>query len=225
MISNSGSTHHISPYHGSFTDYVDIPPKSLSAVNQSCFVAVRQGTMCIEVPNSVETSKLYLTKVLYLPEVGYTLVSIGQLNQGGYTTTFGGSVCTTHNSRDNIVGRVPQSPRGMYQASIDPTNSSNTAFDTLTPMEIYHRMGHISSSMAEKLIKNGLVTRIQIHTSPSGDTEFCESCVYAKTTQKVHEGEHATEFGGEVHSDLWGPAPVATLQGHCYYVSFTGDAT
>ena len=34
-----------------------------------------------------------------------------------------------------------------------------------------------------------------------------------------------TEFGGEIHTDLWGPAPVATKSGRHYYVTFTDDKT
>jgi hypothetical protein len=33
------------------------------------------------------------------------------------------------------------------------------------------------------------------------------------------------KFGGEVHSDLWGPAPIATKAGKHYYISFTDDKT
>ena len=32
-----------------------------------------------------------------------------------------------------------------------------------------------------------------------------------------------TEYGAEVHSDVWGPSPVATLRGHHYYASFMDD--
>jgi hypothetical protein len=53
--------------------------------------------------------------------------------------------------------------------------------------------------------------------------------VYVKATckpvAKVRQGEHATEFAGQVYSDLWGPAPVVTLRGKCYYVSFIDDKT
>jgi transposase InsO family protein len=35
----------------------------------------------------------------------------------------------------------------------------------------------------------------------------------------------ATHFGDEIHSDLWGPSPIASLGGHCYYVTFTDDHT
>jgi len=33
------------------------------------------------------------------------------------------------------------------------------------------------------------------------------------------------EFGGEVHSDLWGPAPVEMKGGKKYYIMFMDDKT
>lgn len=55
----------------------------------------------------------------------------------------------------------------------------------------------------------------------------CESCEWAKTTRKaivkVKEGETCKAVGEEVHSDLWGPAPVEILGKKRYYISFTDD--
>ena len=90
---DSGTTQHISPYHDLFDSYIEIPPKSLSAVNKWKFAAIGKGDMVIEVPNGIDASKLQLTKVLYSPKVGYTLVLIGCLDQCRYTTTFSSSTC------------------------------------------------------------------------------------------------------------------------------------
>jgi hypothetical protein len=89
-------------------------------------------------------------------------------------------------------------------------------------------MEHISPGITKKLVENGLVTGVRMDDSSDG-VVFCKSCVYTKATRepvmKEHEGECTTEFGGEVHTDLWGPAPVATIHGHCYYVTFIDDKT
>ena len=71
------------------------------------------------------------------------------------------------------------------------------------------------------------MTGVKLETM-SGEFPFCESCVYAKATRKPVakvQGEQATEFGGEIHSDLWGPAPVATKARKRYYITFTDDKT
>ncbi|KAK0183621.1 hypothetical protein F5146DRAFT_878921, partial [Armillaria mellea] len=75
-----------------------------------------------------------------------------------------------------------------------------------------------------KLIDKGFVTGIQLDKTSFDEPTFFEACIYGKATRKpiskVWEGERATKIGGEVHSDLWGPAPVATLGGRRYYITF-----
>jgi hypothetical protein len=91
---DSGSTCHFSPFKNLFNTLSTIPPRSFTAANKQLFNAVGIGEMIIEVPNGVDVSKLRLTKVLYSPEVGYTLISIGRLDELGYSATFADGKCT-----------------------------------------------------------------------------------------------------------------------------------
>jgi hypothetical protein len=79
------------------------------------------------------------------------------------------------------------------------------------------------------LVKNNLITRVRLKYTPSDQKLFCESCVYAKATRqsvpKIREGERAAEFGGEVHSDLWGKSPVESKGGKVYYITFIDNKT
>jgi hypothetical protein len=58
---------------------------------------------------------------------------------------------------------------------------------------------------------------------------FCESYVFAKATHKpilkIQQGEHVTQFGDEIHTNVWGPALLPTKGGRHYYVTFTDDNT
>ncbi|KAJ3737604.1 hypothetical protein DFJ43DRAFT_967599, partial [Lentinula guzmanii] len=54
------------------------------------FDAVGTGSITVDVPNGVDATKLELTEVLYSPEVGYTLVSMGRLDDHGFSATFAG---------------------------------------------------------------------------------------------------------------------------------------
>jgi hypothetical protein len=91
---DSRCTCHISLYQEDFTSFEAIPPKSFQAANKQKFSTVGMGELTIDLPNGTDSSKLVLTKVLYSPEVGYTLVSVGRLDNLGFIMTFGDSKCT-----------------------------------------------------------------------------------------------------------------------------------
>ena len=55
----------------------------------------------------------------------------------------------------------------------------------------------------------------------------CESCEWAKTLRKVImnvlEGERCTAVGDKIHLDLWGEAPMESIEKKKYYINFTDD--
>ncbi|OJA08216.1 hypothetical protein AZE42_10343 [Rhizopogon vesiculosus] len=159
---DSGSMRHISPYCDQFESLTAIPPKSFAAVNKQHFDATGIGEMVIEVPNGVDVSRLRLTEVLFSPEVGYLLVSIGWLDELGYSVTFTDGICTICDPSDDVVGRVPRSSRGLYcivhECNLD---SVNYVVETITIMELHRRMGHIAPSVACCLAENGLVSGVK----------------------------------------------------------------
>jgi Reverse transcriptase (RNA-dependent DNA polymerase)/Integrase core domain/GAG-pre-integrase domain len=186
--------------------------------------------MDMEVPNGSQASKVKLTDVLHVPQAGYTLVSVGQLDKAGYTVTFGGRKCVLTGPDGRKVGAIPMTEQGLYKVTNHVSEEiAGVAEETLT-LDLFHRrMGHISPSSARSLVQNKMVTGVKLDVSSLNATVFCESCVHAKATRKpipkVREGERAKSFGDEIHSDLWGPAPVETKGGKRYYITFTDDAT
>lgn len=76
-IFNSGTSCHISPHCNAFTSFQSIAPHPLHAANKQNFNAVGKGDIVLDILNGVVTSQLRLTEVLYSPEAGYTLISIG----------------------------------------------------------------------------------------------------------------------------------------------------
>ena len=85
----------------------------------------------------------------------------------------------------------------------------------LSIYELHRRLGHIDQRAVLKLVGQGNV--LGVHLDHSSVPKFCEVCVQAKGTQAVIPTERsqadAERIGDVVHSDLWGPAPVATLGG------------
>jgi len=67
----------------------------------------------LDLPNGTTLSKLHLSKVLYCPEVGYTLVSIGQLDDAGFSTTFANGRCIIHDAGGSCIAKAPQNGKGL----------------------------------------------------------------------------------------------------------------
>ena len=86
---------------------------SFCAANKQSMKVIGKGEMVINIPNGADITQLKLTKVLYLPEVGYTLVSIGHLDEEGFTVIFLGSQCTIHGPDGSQIGAVPKM-KGLY---------------------------------------------------------------------------------------------------------------
>ena len=182
----------------------------------------------MDLPNGSEQTKLKLANVQYSTDVAYTLVSIGYLDDEGYSVKFGGGKCEITDLNGEVVGEVPKNKRGLYRVD-HSQETAGVATEQLTLDQFHRRMGHISPESARRLVKDRLVTGVFLDLTDSVKPIFCESCVYAKSSRKpvskAREGECATEFGGEVHMDLWGPAPVESKGGKKYYITFTDDKT
>jgi len=229
---DSGATHHMTPYRDEFTIFHQMPPKRLTAANQGSFTADRYGDVIISVPNGDRISKIHLRNVLYTPAVGFSLISISQIDDAGFSVTFGGQCCTIHNKDGNIVGSIAKS-QNLYRIIRQPNiqvGSSNAAEAVdeptkLSVMELHRRMGHIAPTAAKMLVVNGHVAGVTLIDSL--EPLQCEACIKAKSARKaipkVRQGEQATEFGQEIHSDIWGPTKHLTLGGRKYFISFTDD--
>ncbi|THH06846.1 hypothetical protein EW145_g3795 [Phellinidium pouzarii] len=230
-IVDSGCTRHITPYCRDFVSFHTITPKALTAANKAPFHAIGEGELQINLPNGRSETQMMLQATLYSPEVGYTLLSVGALDMAGYSTAFTNGKCIIHNADRLKVGEITKSKRGLYHFTHEAPeleDSMNITEEVVTLQDLHTCLGHISPATAEKLVKHSYITGIKLDTTVPPLT-FCNSCVYGKAThkeiRKERLGERATEFGEEIHTDLWGPAPVCSLGSKHYYVTFTDDAT
>jgi len=155
-VYNSGCTSHISPYRENFENFVEIPPKPFRAANKQDFQAIGKGEMVIDMPNGTDISQLCLTEVLYSPKVGYTLMSVGRLNDSGFSATFGGGKCIVRGPDGEDLGSIPKSSQGLYKV-VHEGESANSAVEGITLDQLHCCMGHISPAIAKKLISQGFV--------------------------------------------------------------------
>ena len=180
-IYDPGCSKHLTPYHDALKNFAETPPpKTFQAANKQTMSAVGMGEIIIDIPNSANILQLRLTEVLYSPEVGYTLVSVGWLNEKGFEITFLGGKYSIKGPDEKCVGAVPKTKR-LYRVAHDEPEMAHVADEELTLDQFHHRMGHILAGIAYRLVEKGLVTGVRLEPTSSGDY-FCELCVYAKAT-------------------------------------------
>ena len=93
--------------------------------------------------------------------------------------------------------------------------------DMLTEGDLWHRrLSHISEKGLKLLLEQGIL--------PKGVAEklsFCEHCVVDKSTrQSFQKADHNTKaILDYIHSDLWGPSQIPSLNNFRYFLNFTDD--
>src|SRR6266850_4357792 len=96
-----------------FMAFTEIEPFSLTAANHEVFVAVGIGDLLVSVPNGNKSMKMKLTCVLYTPAIGFTLISVGCIDDAGYFSLFGNGKCQLSSPDGKIIGIIPKTG-GLY---------------------------------------------------------------------------------------------------------------
>jgi transposase InsO family protein len=223
---DSGATRHISPYRSDFTSYSPLsPPIYLNTANQQRFPAIGRGTLVIRVPNEGTEKELVLHSVLHAPAIGCTLVSVAALDEEGYHAHIGAGHLDLTSPKGNCIGHIPRTQGRLYK--VVHTSESANAVESMLLMELHRRLGHIAPSSARKLVQSHAIVGIEL--DPDSQETDCDAYIFARATRlpvpKVRVSPPAQHFGDEIHTDVWGPNPVATRQGRRYFATFTDDAT
>jgi hypothetical protein len=98
----------ISHYRDTLEKFVDISQALFRAANKQSMKAVGMGEMTVNVPNGTDVSQIRLTEALYSPQVGYTLLSVGCLDDRCFSITFSGRKCTIRGLDGSHIGAIPK---------------------------------------------------------------------------------------------------------------------
>jgi hypothetical protein len=95
------------------------------------------------------------------PDVGYTLISIGNLDDKGFSATFEGGKCVITGPDGEQVGEIPKNRKGLYRVE-DNHEMANPAEEKITLDQFHRRMGHISPETARKLVQKRFITCLHL---------------------------------------------------------------
>ena len=224
-----GATHHMSLFYEQFITYQPINAHPITAANNKVFHAISMGDLQIEVLNGTMSNKVLLKDTLYVPDLCLTVVLIGRIMKAGFTVQFADDVCHIKRGDDgHIIGCILVSANGLFKVKHTfGADDSTTMAEPVDILMLHHRMGHISVNAIHALIHTGSITGLQV--IDNFPPFICDLCKYAKMTRKhiskKQAAQQAQAFGDEIYTDVWGPSPTLSLEGHQYYITFTDDHT
>uniref|UniRef100_A0A7N2LJ68 Retrovirus-related Pol polyprotein from transposon TNT 1-94 n=1 Tax=Quercus lobata TaxID=97700 RepID=A0A7N2LJ68_QUELO len=151
--------------------------------------------------------KVYLADGSALDVVGHAILFVG----GTWNVTKGARVL----ARGKKTGTLY-----MTSSLRDTVAVAEASTDT----SLWHcRLSHMSVKGMKMLLSRGKLPELK-----SIDFDMCESCILGKRKNVSFLKTDRTPKAEKlelVHTDLWGPSPVASLGGSRYYITFIDDSS
>jgi Integrase core domain/GAG-pre-integrase domain len=244
IIINSGTTSHI---HSNRADF-----KSLKSSSSGLINGFGEGSRTIEgrgkalllaqLPTSGQ-SHLKLQSTCYVPNSTPTLISVPHLDNADCYTLFGNGRCVTFKNQDNgkllqesmtkgkVIFTGTKGPDQLYHLDMPRQSKESSYSITRSPMskleQLHYSLGHLNYQAIKAMVCKGLIKGITLSKKELSITPpICAACAKGKATRAsfpASKSGHADKILGPVHSDLWGPAPVQTITGTQYVITFTDD--
>lgn len=210
---------------------LDKPAAISTAKSGQVLWATKSGKMRLTSVIGVNKMKpITLYNVLFIPGLDSNLLSVRKANEMGKKVVFVNDSVLFLNFGEVIArGTVVD---GLYcmdfshDSIVDPSALIGTK--QVSMEKLHERLGHLSFSGIERLLKNDMVEGINHSLSREDTQKVCESCLAGKQSSKRFEHQELPRSSRPleiIHSDVCGPMEVKTYNGYRYFVTFTDDYT
>ena len=102
--------------------------------------------------------------------------------------------------------------------------ASEAACNSESLVNLWHsRLGH-----PNKVVLHQVLSQINVSVPLNASLKFCEACKYGQLHQNDFPSSaflHTTGPFQVVHTDVWGPAPLLSIEGYRFYIGFVDDFT
>ena len=215
-VVDSGASFHTTPSLDLLSNYVSGKFGKVYLADGKSLDIVGRGDVDIKTSSGTSWT---LHNVRHIPALKRNLISIGQLDDEGHHTTFGDGAWTV--TKGNLVVARGKKQGSLYMAVEEDIVAVAEAINSSS---LWHqRLGHMSHKGMKLMVKAGKLSNLK-HV----DVGACEHCILGKQ-KKVSFSKSGKTSKDEklelVHTDVWGPAPVKSLGGSRYYVTFIDDST
>jgi hypothetical protein len=158
-----------------------------------------------------------LTGVYWIPRLKNSIISVGQMDEGGSHVLIEGGVLRIWDRQHRLLVRVQRTENCMYRLELQVARPLCLAVHRDDDAWRWHeRLGHANFGLLEKMGRLEMVRGLPLISNAE---QFCDTCVLAKhrcgafPKQSKYHVSKALEL---VHDDLSGPVKLATPGGRRY---------
>jgi hypothetical protein len=164
---------------------------------------------------------------LVVPSFRRNLISISYLDKNGYVCSFGNGNFSLYQNSKQVASGSLSSYDNLYFLELDTSHLEALHIDNrkrkLTnenSAALWHkRLGHISMKRIERLVSNDILKPLDFT-----NLNECVNCIKGKQTNKrKYEAKRCNDVLELIHTDICGPFPKATRNGHRYFITFIDD--
>lgn len=217
-ILDSGATEHMTSDRRKFTTLKNYS-SVVEVANSERVEVTGTGDVMLSVPEDAEGRKnITLANVLYVPNLGGNLLSIGRIEERGFKIEFADGMAKILSKSETVVLEAKRRGRLYIVEENQPA-----AYITKTATnELWHRrLGHPCQNAMKNIEHSS-----SEEESPIVSNKPCSICIQGKMKRKRFpkcSNTQAKDVLEVIHSDVVGKITPPSLGGSNYFVVFTDD--
>ncbi|KAG7589577.1 GAG-pre-integrase domain [Arabidopsis suecica] len=217
-VGDSGATAHITNSHHNLQQSQPYGGSDTVMVGNGDFLPITHtGSATLPASSGI----LPLNDVLVCPNIGKSLLSISKLTMDyPCSVNFDCDYIRVTDKATKQLLAQGNNHNGLYILGDSPVHAFYSSRQQSASEDVWHmRLGHPNHQVLQCLQKNKDVI---INKSSKG---ICEACQFGKSSRLPFSSSCSTTSRPleKIHCDLWGPAPLKSVQGFCYYVIFVDN--
>ncbi|KAB2608246.1 hypothetical protein D8674_011414 [Pyrus ussuriensis x Pyrus communis] len=229
-IVDAGASHHITSDISALSQVTPFEGSEKITIGNGTGLPIKNiGSTTLQTP----THSLVLNKVLHVPNIARSLLSVKQLcadNKSWFICDDSEFFVQDKKTRE-IVYQGKSRPEELFQIPV-VTSAKGSQYITKYPAaylgkavknNVWHqRLGHPAQDVMTIMLKQ---SNIPVQTDDNHNT--CISCIQGKMSRIPFpvRTDRCTSPFQKVHTDIWGPSPVRSIEGYRYYVTFVDEYT
>jgi hypothetical protein len=215
-VLDTGATNHMTGCGSAFSE-LDRNIRGTVKFRDGSMVQIEgMGTILFQCKNGEHHA---FVGVYFIPKLTTNIVSVGQLDEGGFRTIIDGGVMVIRDFEGRLLAKVQRSLNRLYIPNVELAKPVCLAAKGAESAWIWHaRFSHLNFPALRKLAQEGMVRGL-----PEVDQadQVCGGCLAGKHRRASFpcQGEYRAEASLKlVHGDLCGPISPATPSGNRYFI-------